>query len=590
MVLRTVPFRIRLGLGIAVVACLVDLGCASSPPAPPAPPAAVDAVDAVARFQGGWVTRAQVERQLGDVPRTLDPAQDPWEWAARRAAWREILVRKWGAELEGSRRFQLALRGAERRVAVEALVEDLAVSVEVPAQEVDAALEVEREQAALREESLRVRHLFLRADPTMSEAERAAQRALAGELLDRLRAGESFEQLAREYSQSETASSGGLLGGLRRGNVDPAFAKAAFALHEGQVSEVVTTARGYHLILLEERFTPGPFDEGEARSRIVQELRRRAVRQQRAELVARLESAGGFTAGWDEGGQLHADDDGVVLRVGDLEVTADEVELLQPPVVGLGRLPRSPVQLLQDTLESELLCREALERGLVSRDDLARERARAAGELVRRMAEEREVEELRLAVTQEDLERFALERPDLTSVPGEVRVRVMLLGFAGGQGYDTSVRALDLARRARQGESFVELVRRHSVGPNAEQGGDSGFVSPGRLGTLGSDFSQAVGRLEVGGVTDPVRVPPSRLGPLRGQYEGAFALAQLVERRPDRPLDPVADGEELRRRYWASERDRVVEARVREELATAGFELLVTASGAAGGRPGTSWE
>lgn len=570
---------LHLPIGVAagaLVAMGLTLACSSASSPPP---------EAVAIFSGGWVTRGDVDGQLGAVPRHIGPDQDRWEWAARHTAWRELLVAKWRPEVEGSPRFQIALREAERRPALEALMEALAAAADVPPAEVDAALERERELAAGREESLRIRHIFLRADSTMSETERGAQRALAGQLLDRLRAGESFEQLAREYSQSETASGGGLLGGLRRGKVDAVFEAAAFALEEGQVSEVVTTPHGYHVILLEERFTPQPFDEEDARSRVVRELERRSVRQQRAELVSRLRGEGGFTAGWDEGGQLLPDDDGVVLRVGDLVVGVDEVELLEPPVVGLGRLPKSPVQRLNDTLESELLCREALERGVVGDGELAQERARVAKELLRQMAEEREVEGLRAAVTERDLERFAAEHPDRVAVSGEVRVQVMLLGFEGGQGYDTYVRALELARRARAGESFAELVRLHSVGPNAEQGGDSGFVSPSRLATLGSDFSQAVIRLEVGGVTDPVRVPPSRLGPLRERYEGAFAIARLVERREDRPLDPATEGDELRRRYWLSEKDRVVEARVREDLAAAGFELLV-ASPARGGAPG----
>jgi hypothetical protein len=150
----------------------------------------------------------------------------------------------------------------------------------------------------------------------------------------------------------------------------------------------------------------------------------------------------------------------------------------------------------------------------------------------------------------------------------------MLLGFEGGQGYDTYLLARGLADRARAGESFVELVRRHSVGPNAEQGGDSGLVAPGRLAGLGPEFAQAVDRLEPGGITDPIRVPPSRLGPLEGRYEGAFAVARLVERRERRFLDPATEGEELRRRFWQSEKDRIVEERVREDLADAGFELL----------------
>ncbi len=451
---------------------------------------------------------------------------------------------------------------------------DLAATVEVTPAEVEAELDRQRLLAAGRGESLRLRHLFLRADSTMSEAERDAQRALAGQLLDRARAGESFEQLAREYSQSETASSGGLLSGLRRGKVEKSFDEAAFALEVGQLSDVVTTSRGYHVILLEDRFTPPPFVEEQVRSTVTARLRTQAVQERRAELVARLESAGSYTAGWDAEGQLHPDDDGVVLEVGDLVVTTDEVDLLEPHGTGPGKRPTTPVERLTGILESELLCREALERGLVSREEMEQERARVADEQLRQMTEERELEQLRVRVTREDVERFVAEHPERAVVPGEVRVQVMLLGFESGQGYDTHLLAQELADRARAGESFVELTREHSMGPNAEQGGDSGLVAPDRLATLGPEFAQAVDRLEPGGITDPTRVPPSRLGPLQSRYEGAFVVARLVERRERRFLDPATEGEELRRRFWQSEKDRIVEGRVRDDLAHAGFELL----------------
>jgi peptidyl-prolyl cis-trans isomerase D len=72
-------------------------------------------------------------------------------------------------------------------------------------------------------------------------------------LAERLRNGESFEELAKQNSQDPaTAASGGDLGFFGKGvlNMDPAFETAVFALHEGEVSEPVRTSFGYHLIKL----------------------------------------------------------------------------------------------------------------------------------------------------------------------------------------------------------------------------------------------------------------------------------------------------------------------------------------------------
>ena len=74
-------------------------------------------------------------------------------------------------------------------------------------------------------------------------------RARAAGLRDRVAAGESFEDLAREHSDDPgSATSGGSLGFIERGIMDPAFEEAAFALAPDRVSDPVRSNFGWHLI------------------------------------------------------------------------------------------------------------------------------------------------------------------------------------------------------------------------------------------------------------------------------------------------------------------------------------------------------
>jgi peptidyl-prolyl cis-trans isomerase C len=113
------------------------------------------------------------------------------------------------------------------------------------------------------EESVRASHILIRVDPKADAATRAKAKATIDSVLKKAKAGEDFGKLAQEYSQDGSAAQGGDLGFFPRGQMVPEFSAAAFALKPGQISDVVTTQFGYHIIKMTER-KPGrvvPFEE-----------------------------------------------------------------------------------------------------------------------------------------------------------------------------------------------------------------------------------------------------------------------------------------------------------------------------------------
>lgn len=75
-------------------------------------------------------------------------------------------------------------------------------------------------------------------------------RALAQDLLKRIKQGANFESLAREHSSCPSKSSGGDLGWFGPGKMVPAFESACKGIGIGSISDVVQTQFGYHLIKL----------------------------------------------------------------------------------------------------------------------------------------------------------------------------------------------------------------------------------------------------------------------------------------------------------------------------------------------------
>ncbi len=95
---------------------------------------------------------------------------------------------------------------------------------------------------------IHVRHILFIFGKSITETERGIKRERAEEALKKLRAGLSFEQAAKQYSEDVSASSGGDLGILERGKMLKEFEDAAFKLKQGQVSPIVETPYGLHII------------------------------------------------------------------------------------------------------------------------------------------------------------------------------------------------------------------------------------------------------------------------------------------------------------------------------------------------------
>ncbi len=104
----------------------------------------------------------------------------------------------------------------------------------------------------------RARHILIKASPAMTE-ERAVQRL--EQLRQRIEMGESFDDLARRYSEDASAPQGGDLGWATPGDMVPQFEQAMDALQPGQLSPVVQSPFGWHLIKVEERRTKDMEDE-----------------------------------------------------------------------------------------------------------------------------------------------------------------------------------------------------------------------------------------------------------------------------------------------------------------------------------------
>ena len=111
---------------------------------------------------------------------------------------------------------------------------------------------------------VQARHILISVSPDAAEPDKAEARERARRLRGKVEDGADFEALAREHSDDPgSASNGGDLGLVVEGRTVPAFEDALFALEPGELSDVVETPFGFHVIQMVERQEDRlvPFDE-----------------------------------------------------------------------------------------------------------------------------------------------------------------------------------------------------------------------------------------------------------------------------------------------------------------------------------------
>ena len=227
---------------------------------------------------------------------------------------------------------------------------------------------------------VKARHILVTYPEGATDAQRDSVRELAEQIQDRAAAGEDFSALAAEYSDDQSnAQQGGDLGWFERGQMVGPFEDVAFDLEVGEVSEVVETPYGLHVIKLDDREAPS-LDEvaDEFRAQVVSE-RRQASLDDYVESV-RAERSLTVTDAAQEVARDLADDPSTQLRgrAGERElVTWDGGALTARELVRVfrGMPPRQRTQyasmtdermaqVLQDVATNELILENATERGI----------------------------------------------------------------------------------------------------------------------------------------------------------------------------------------------------------------------------------
>jgi peptidyl-prolyl cis-trans isomerase C len=196
----------------------------------------------LAEVNGSTITTADFKKELDTLPPYLRPMADTPEGKKElldTMIIREIIMQQAKKDgLDKSKEVTDKLEELKKRVIVEAFLKK---KVETQTAITDADLQkfYDQNKDKLKAgEQVRASHILVKSEPE------------AQDILGQLKKGGNFEQLASKYSIDAAKAKGGDLGWFGKGSMIPEFEKVVFGMKEGEISGIVKTQFGYHIIKL----------------------------------------------------------------------------------------------------------------------------------------------------------------------------------------------------------------------------------------------------------------------------------------------------------------------------------------------------
>ena len=182
---------------------------------------------------------------------------------------------------------QLRANFSEKDLVQVFLTTQIEPQIVVTAEEVAAYYDANLEEFD-RPEMVRARHILIRLKPNPTAADTKEARARATAARQRVVAGEDFAVVAAEVSEGREASNGGDMGFFARDSMMPALTDVAFALEIGQISNIIETQFGFHILKVEEKRAASRMTFEEAKEPVRQFLIENQSREKLTAVLAEL--------------------------------------------------------------------------------------------------------------------------------------------------------------------------------------------------------------------------------------------------------------------------------------------------------------
>ena len=175
-----------------------------------------------------------------------------------------------------------------RGLAIRALIEQQIASKIVITETETRAYYDSNPQMFKKPPQVKASHILIKFDAGADETQKAEARKKIEAVQQKVKAGGDFAELAKEYSEGPSKTRGGDLGFFRRGQMVKPFEDAAFAMKPNEVSEIVETRFGYHLIKVYEIKSEETLVYSEVKDKISQRMRQEKIEKDATQYIGQL--------------------------------------------------------------------------------------------------------------------------------------------------------------------------------------------------------------------------------------------------------------------------------------------------------------
>jgi peptidyl-prolyl cis-trans isomerase C len=176
----------------------------------------------------------------------------------------------------------------QRGLAIRELIDQKVANKVVITDEETKAYYTGNPQLFKQPEQVKASHILIKVEPTADEAKKAEARKKIKEVQQKLKSGGDFAELAKEYSEGPSGARGGDLGFFKRGQMVKPFEDVAFAMKTNEVSDLVETRFGYHLIKVYDKKPEQTLAYADVKEKIAQRLKQEKVEKDATRYVENL--------------------------------------------------------------------------------------------------------------------------------------------------------------------------------------------------------------------------------------------------------------------------------------------------------------